>query len=110
MHYFQRPNKKSTTTISKPDKIEIADVKQNLPTFDLESLDQFNTIHDAALAEIILDTKVLTSKTDMTSKPKEKKKLYLHLHKDPKYADPMQFLSSTVFHSLMPTYSSQIQM
>ena len=50
------PKSKPSATVSKtPDIPDVMDVKANLPTFSIESLDEFDTIDDEILANLLYD-------------------------------------------------------
>ena len=66
----KKPKKSNpTSTVTKQqDNLQVKDVKENLPNFDLQQIDDFNTIDDSVLAEIILDAETLTANSDVTDK------------------------------------------
>ena len=49
----------ASASIATPNKqnndVDIMDVKENLPTFEIQPIDQFDTIDDSVLSEILLD-------------------------------------------------------
>ena len=71
-----KAKKVKSSTVSSPDNVtDLADVKENLPHFNLEPVDQFETINDEELQKIIQEAdkiidNLVTTKTDENSKPK----------------------------------------
>ena len=64
-------NKSPAATVSVPlptNEIQINDIKENLPNFNIVPFDDFQTIDDAELANIILDAEQLTGTSPQTTK------------------------------------------
>ena len=57
----------STTNTTTQQNITVQEVKENLPNFNLEPIEEFDTIDDTLLSSIILDAERLTSNNMNTS-------------------------------------------
>ena len=70
------PNRQRIEPPAPPSKspkqgLSITDVKQNLPTFNLEPVDDFDTIDDDLWSNIILDAERLTSRNQTNFNPQD---------------------------------------
>ena len=103
------PKSNPTATVSKPPDIsDILDVKANLPTFNLQPIEDFSTIDDDILANLVYDISTENDTNQTNDKDDQNKTVALASTNNVPQVNPQQIAPQTVQTNQSSQYHTQV--